>query len=164
VGARGGARRLKAIAATLGVAGALLLAAAPAGAWEIVTGPPKEVVVSWSFLREPRIEGLHTVTITLLGGTCGGEPEPLPGKVSIVELPVSAANPRPTALITAHQLEPAPREAVGEIVPGESKLVCAGLGWSATKRIKLKRPVRGMRLLDPSWDPPKRRSPPGGMR
>lgn len=161
--ARGGSRRLKAVIATVGIGAALLLLAAPAFAWEVVTGPPKEVVVSWSLLREPRIEGEHTITITLLGGTCGGEPEPLAGKVSIVELPVSAANPRPTALITAHQLDPEPREVVGEIVPGESKLVCVGVGWSATKRIKLKRPVRGMRLLDPSWDPPKRRSPPGGM-
>ncbi len=148
----------------VGVVASLLFFAASAGAREIVVGPPKEVVVSWSLGGKSELEGLHTVTITLLGGFCGGEPEPLPGKVSIVELPVTPANPRPTALITAHQLDPAPRDLVGEPPPGEPPLLCAGLGWSAKKRIKLKRPLRGMRLLDPSWDPPKRRSPPGGMR
>jgi hypothetical protein len=126
---------VKGVIAAAGVVGALLFVAVPTGAYEMVTGPPRETVVPWSLAREPRIEGRHTITITLLGGYCGGV-EPRVGKVSIVELPVSPANPRPTALITAYQYEAEPREPSGEILPGEPLPVCAGVGWSGTKRIK----------------------------
>jgi hypothetical protein len=141
----------------------LLTGVAPAAAAETVIGPPKEEVVPWRLQEPPEVEGSHTVAITLEGGYCGG-PEPDPGAVSIVERPVSAAHPRPAAIITARQLNLDPLEVVGEVLPGEpSPIICAGVGWSATKRIRLKRPLKGMALFDGSSGRLKRRSPPGGM-
>jgi hypothetical protein len=75
---------------------------------------------------------------------------------TIVELPVSAANPHPTAIITTHQILPAPSEVVGEVKPGEVAGACAGLGYAIPQRIKLKRPVTGMVFLDGSFSPPRR--------
>ena len=145
-----------------------LLTAASASAWELVTGPPRESVVPWVFHSHdrPGTEGQRTVKVWLNTGTCSGEVPPVAGPAPVQELPLSAANPHPTAIITTHQIEPAPREAVGEVKPGEPPLACADLGYSMPKRIKLKRPVKGMVFLDGSFSPPRRiavptRSPSG---
>lgn len=145
-------RRLLPAIALLG-----LLAASPALAYEIVVGPPKESVVPWLFHSEdrPGTEGSRTVKVWLNTGTCSGEEPPVAGPATVRELPISAANPRPTAIITTHQIEPAPHEVVGEVKPGEPVPACAGLGYSIPKRIKLKRPVAGMVFLDGSFSPPR---------
>ena len=146
-------RRLIFVAAAL-----FLLGAAPAFAYEWVTGPPRETVVPWVLHAEdsPGAEGPRTLKIWLNTGFCSGEEPPVAGPVTIQELPISAANPKPKVIITAHQIEPAPSEVVGELKPGEPKPVCAGLGYSMPKRITLKRPVSGMVFLDGSFSPPRR--------
>ena len=149
--------------AATAVAAAMLIVPARAAAWEWVVGPPREVVVSWNLERPREAEGLHTLTIRLLGGYCVGEAAPVAGAVSIQELPVTAAHPRPTAIIVAHQWDPAPVEVAGEVLPGEPTPACADVGWTTTKRIKLKRPVAGMVLIDGAYGKLVRRSPPGGM-
>jgi hypothetical protein len=135
---------------------AALLLAAPAFAWEWVVGPPRESVVPWGFHAQdqPGAEGPRTLKVWLSTGTCSGEEPPVAGPVTVTELPLSAEHPRPTAIITTHQIEPAPSEVVGEVKPGEPGPACAGLGYSMPKRIKLKRPVAGMVFLDGSYSPP----------
>jgi hypothetical protein len=136
---------------------ALLLTVAPALAWEFVKGPPRESVVPWVFHGKdrPGAEGPRTVKVWLNTGTYSGEEPPVAGPVTVQELPLSDANPHPTVIITTHQIEPAPIEVVGEVKPGENVGACAGLGYSMPKRIKLKRPVKGMVFLDGSFSPPR---------
>ena len=138
------------------IAAALLVSGASAWAWEYVVGPPRDSVVPWVFHSQdkPGADGPRTLTVWLNTGTCAGEKPPVAGPATVNELPVSAANPRPTAIITTHQIEPAPIEVKGEVKPGEVAGACAGLGYSMPKRIKLKRPVAGMILLDGSYSPP----------
>jgi hypothetical protein len=138
------------------IAATLLVSGTSAWAWEYVVGPPRESVVPWVFHSgdQPGSEGPRTVKVWLNAGTCSGESPPVAGPVTVKELPVSAANPRPTAIITTHQIEPAPLEVKGEVKPGEPGPACAGLGYSMPKRIKLKRPVADMVFLDGSYSPP----------
>jgi hypothetical protein len=138
------------------IAAVLLASGASAFAWEYVVGPPRESVVPWVFHPDdkPGADGPRTLTVWLNTGTCSIENPPVAGPVTVQELPVSAANPRPTAIITTHQIEPAPHEVVGEVKPGEPPPACAGLGYSMPKRIKLRRPVAGMVFLDGSYSPP----------
>ena len=143
----------------VGITALALLMAAPALAWEYVVGPPRESVVPWLLQKTPGSDGPRTMTVTLSTGTCSGEQPPVAGPVTIEELPISAEHPRPTAIITTHQIEPAPVEVVGEVKPGEPGPACAGLGYSIPKRIKLKRPVKGMVFLDGFYTPPRRVKP-----
>jgi hypothetical protein len=152
------------LSAVLASGALLLLAVTPAFAWEYVVGPPKEEPVPWLIQDAPGSDGPRTMTVTLNTGTCSGEKPPVAGPVSVVELPISAAHPRPTAIITTHQIVPAPVEVSGEVKPGEPGPACADLGYSIPKRIKLKRPVAGMVFLDGFYSPPRRVKPPAGAR
>jgi hypothetical protein len=134
---------------------ALLLTVAPALAWEFVKGPPRESVVPWVFGARPGTDGPRTINISLNTGYCAGEEPPVAARPTIEELPVRAANPHPTVIITTHQILPAPYEVVGEVKPGEPAGACAGLGYGIPQRIKLKRPVKGMVFLDGSFSPPR---------
>jgi hypothetical protein len=137
------------------IATALLLSAAPASAWEYVKGPPRESVVPWLFHSRPGTDGPRTISISLNTGYCYGEEPPVAATPTIVELPISAANPHPTVIITTHQILPGPAEVVGEVRPGEIVGACADLGYGIPQRIKLKRPVKGTVFLDGSFSPPR---------
>jgi len=146
------------------IAALSLLAAAPAFAWEYVVGPPREETVPWLFSGPPGSEGPRTVTLSLNTGLCSGEKPPVAGPVTVVELPISAAHPRPTAIITTRQIVPAPVEVSGEVKPGEPGPACADLGYSISKRIKLKRPVAHMVFFDGFYGPPRQVKPLGTAR
>jgi hypothetical protein len=143
------------------ITAALLVSGATASAWEYVVGPPRESVVPWGFHSgdKPGVDGPRTLTVWLSTGTCVGEKPPVAGPVTVQELPVSTANPRPTVIITTNQIKPAPIEVSGEVKPGEVAGACADLGYSIPKRIKLKRPVAGMVFFDGSLSPPRRVKP-----
>jgi hypothetical protein len=144
------------------IAATLFASAAPASAWEYVVGPPRESVVPWVFQSgdKPGAEGPRTVKVWLNTGYCSGEEPPVTGPATVVELPLSAEHPRPTAIITTRQIRLAPSEVSGEVKPGEVAGACADLGYSMPKRIKLKRPVAGMVFLDGSSSPPHPVKPP----
>jgi hypothetical protein len=149
------ARRLAAALLGVTILAALLLPAVPASAWEYVVGPPRQSVVSWGFPPGAQDGSERTVTIGISTGTCAGEKPPELRPVRVVELPISAAHPRPTAIITAHLTVPAPVEVSGEVKPGDPGPACADLGLAIDKRIKMKRPVKGMVFLDGSYNPPR---------
>ena len=144
------------------IAAVLLASGASAFAWEYVVGPPRESVIRWSF-PEAQGDGERTVTIGITTGTCAGEKPPELRPVRVVELPISAEHPRPTAIITAHLTVPAPVEVSGEVKPGEPAPACAGIGLGIDKRIKLKRRVRDMIFLDGYYDPPRQVERPSSL-
>jgi hypothetical protein len=150
---------------TMVLAFAVLAFPSTALGWEYRQGPPKVEASAWTVSllpdRKPAIEGERTLTLYTAGGYCIGEPPPQIDHVKVIERPKTEERPYKSAVITVFLLHPAPSEVVGEVQPGEPVPACAGLGWNGTKRIKLKRPVRDLRLYDGSADPPRLRWPPG---
>jgi hypothetical protein len=138
---------LIAVVAYLGVT------APPALAWEVVTGPPKVVKAKISAF-EP--SGGKTVRIQVDTGYCVGEPQPRIDHLRIVEHGKAPGKPFGSVLLTAFVVYPAPREARGEVLPGEKVFTCAGIGLNLFKRYGLKRPTKGLVVLDGSSAPPRR--------
>jgi hypothetical protein len=108
----------------------------------------------------------RTFTFEIEDGFCGGEPKPQIDHVTVVERPKTKERPFKSTVITAYLLRPA-RERV--IPPPEHASnvvynVCAGLGLSFTKRIKLKRPASGLIFYDGGSSPPRRFWPPVGTQ
>jgi hypothetical protein len=125
-------------------------------AQEVVTGPPRVEPVHWYLNPQPPVEdGPKTVSIVILTGYCVGEPIPRFDHVEIVERR-SRERPVKSSVITAFVRHEEPREVVGPIIPGEPVHVCAGLGHSIQKRIKLKRPAEDLVFFDGSYELPRR--------
>jgi hypothetical protein len=133
-----------------------------ASAWEYVTGPPKVEAEAWQPLPlpsgKPRIEG-RALTLSVMTGYCGGEPPRRIDHVKVVERPTTGERPFKSAVISVFVLQPAPREVVGPVNPGEPIPACSGLGQRLVRRIKLERPVDGLFLYDGSFSPPRRAWP-----
>ena len=128
--------------------------------WEFVKGPPKVASAPWHPLLEaagdPRT---HALGLSISSGYCVGEPPPKFAHVKVIERPKTAKNPSRSAVITAYVRFPAPTEVEGEVKPGEPQPACGGIGVGIFKRIKLKRPVKGLALYDGSFSPPRRVRP-----
>lgn len=107
----------------------------------------------------PPVEG-RTVTIRVGSGYCIGEPKPRIHHVKIVERPRTAQRPFKSTVLTVYVIHP---EYERPVPPPDtdhvSYNVCAGLGFDLVKRVKLKRPVAGLRLFDGSFSPPRKAWP-----
>lgn len=121
-------------------------------AWEWVDGAPKvEVASRWS--GEPCcVKGAQSASKTLgvrvSTGYCVGEPAPTLDHIRVIERPVTAARPFKSALVAVFIRRPQPTEVVGTVNPGEPQPGCAGLGYGFSARVKLKRPVERLFILD----------------
>ena len=153
-------KRIGATCCLLAVVCALGGLASVAFGWEYVSGPPKVESAHWHALHEAsRDSQTHVLGISISTGYCAGEPPPKFDHVKVIERPKTTKHPTKSAVITTHVRFPAPTEVEGEVKPGEPQPVCAGIGVAILKRIKLKRPVKGMLLYDGSFSPPHRVRP-----
>lgn len=113
---------------------------------------PGSVDQAESLERQPA----RLLEISISSGYCLGEPPPVVDHVDVIERPPVAGRPYKSAVITAFVRFPAPTEVVGTINREEPGPACAGLGYGLRRKVKLKRPVKGLLLFDGSRSPARR--------
>lgn len=152
---------------------ALLIGAAIASAsaateteTETVTVPAEVKAVPWAMRSVPYPglgrQGPRTFNLTVGAGGCG--PKIRFDHVTVVERPRTAMRPFKSAVISVFVLIPEHTKPVREPAPpapsyaGASEVVVEEClrGGSLTRRIKLKRPLEGLRLYDGIYSPPRR--------
>ena len=104
----------------------------------------------------------RTFTFAIKSGYCVGGPKPRIDHVTVVERPKTAARPFKSTVITVFLLHPAHLRVIPPSPPpqGVSYNVCAGIGLTFVKLIKLKRPVADLFFYDGSYSYPRRVWPP----
>lgn len=109
--------------------------------------------------------GRRTFTFSVQSGFCVGGPKPRIDHIRVTERPKTADRPFKSAVITAFLLYPAHLRVVPPSPPPPNVVynVCAGIGLSLTKRIKLKRPTADLFFYDGSYSRPHRVWPPVGV-
>jgi hypothetical protein len=146
------------------------VAAAPVGAATEVAVPAEVRAVPWVMRSSPDPglvrQGPRTFNLAVGAGGCG--PKIRFDHVKVIERPRTANRPFRSAVISAFVLIPEHTRSVRDPAPptpsyaGASEVVVEEClrGGSLTRRIKLKRPVAGLRLYDGFYSPPRRVRPP----
>jgi len=106
--------------------------------------------------------GRRTFTFSVQTGYCVGGPKPRIDHVRVVERSKTAKRPFKSTVVTAFLLYPAHLLAIPPSPPPRHVVynVCAGLGLTLTKRVKLKRLAEDLIFYDGSRKPPRRVWPP----
>lgn len=142
-----------------------------AGRSEAAASAPTTVVArSWEYVREgPHVQASHwrlgsrgrfapiigrSLDLEIeTSGLCFGEQPPELDYLYVAERRRATGWPFKSVVITPLVRYPAPMVVVGKVYPGEPQPACADLGFSISRRIKLKWPVRDVTLYDGSYRP-----------
>lgn len=102
--------------------------------------------------------GRRTFSFAVQTGYCVGDPKPRIDHVRVIERPKTADRPFKSSVITAFLLHPARLRTIPPSPPPPKVIynVCAGLGLSLMKRIRLKRPAADLFFFDGSYPHPHR--------
>lgn len=135
--------------------------------WRWVVGPPRVEKATWMIKDKPRTPTVRKGTLlrfSVMSGYCDGEPPPVLDHVSVVERPRTKERPYRSALVAAWVRFPAPHEVEGEVLEGGPQPACAGLGYSLSAEVRLRREISKLFIFDAGGPKPQLRLRPSRHR